>query len=57
MNVYVVRVFEQGIQQGRPLYVEARSALEAMNEVETRLGLEPVCATFDRDSGKMIVTF
>ncbi len=56
MNVYAVRVFQQGIQQGQPLHISARSAEEAINEVEARLGLEPACARIDKETGKMAVT-
>ena len=56
MNVYAVRVSKQGIQQGRPLYIPARSAQEALNEVEVRLGLKPPHASIDQETGKMTVT-
>jgi len=54
--VYAVRVFQQGIQQGQPLYISARSAEEALNEVEARLGLKPPNASIDKETGKMAVT-
>ena len=56
MNVYAVCVFQQGIQQGQPLHISARSAEAAMNEVEARLGLEPACTSIDKETGKMAVT-
>jgi len=56
MDVYAVRVFQQGIQQGQPLYISARSAEEALNEVEARLGLKPPNASIDKETGKMTVT-
>ncbi len=56
MHLYAVRVFVQGTQQGGPVFVTARSALDAMNEVEARLGLKPPSAYIDKDTGKMLVT-
>ena len=56
MRLYAVRVFVQGTQQGGLLFVTARSALDAMNEVETRLGLKPPSAYIDKETGKMLVT-
>ena len=55
MTVYAVRVFKQGVQQGSPLKVEAPAALEAMNEVEARLGLKPPRVSIDKSTGDMTV--
>ena len=54
MNVYAVRVFEQGIRRGRSIYVEAQSAREAIDEIEARLGLKPPSVSVDEDTGKMV---
>ena len=56
MKLYAVRVFKQGVQQGSPLNVEAPAALEAMNEVEARLGLRPPRVSVDKSTGKLTVT-
>jgi hypothetical protein len=56
MNVYAVRVYVLGIQQGGPLFAEARSASEAMDMVEEQLGLKPPSATIDVKTGKMSVS-
>jgi hypothetical protein len=54
-NVYAVRVFEHGVQRGVALRVPARSALEAMNQVESRLGLKPAMVRIDDETGRMTV--
>jgi hypothetical protein len=56
MYVYAVRVFVQGVQQGGPLFISARSAREAMDEVEVKMGLKPPCITIDKETGKMNIT-
>ena len=56
MKLYAVRVFKQGVQQGSPLKVEAPAALEAMNEVEARLGLKPPRVSVDKSTGELFVT-
>jgi hypothetical protein len=56
VNVYAVRVFKQGVQQGSPLNVEAPAALEAMNEVEARLGLKPPRVSVDKSTSELFVT-
>ena len=55
MNLYAVRVFFQGVQQGGVLYAKAGTALEAMNEVEARLGLRPPRVSIDKSTGDMAV--
>jgi hypothetical protein len=56
VKLYAVRVFKQGVQQRSPLNVEAPAALEAMNEVETRLGLRPPRVSVDKSTGELFVT-
>jgi hypothetical protein len=56
VKLYAVRVFRQGVQQGSPLNVEAPAALEAMNEVEARLGLTPPRVSVDKGTGELFVT-
>ena len=55
MPIYAVRIFVQGIQQGTPLLITARSAAEAMNEVEARLGLKPPTISVEQETGRLIV--
>jgi hypothetical protein len=55
MPIYAVRVFVQGIQQGKPLLISARSAVEAMNEVEARLGLTPPTVSVEQETGRLLV--
>jgi len=55
MNLYAVRVFFQGAQKGGVLYAKAGTALEAMNEVEARLGLKPPRVSIDKSTGDMTV--
>ena len=56
MKLYAVRVFKHGVQQGSPLKVEAPAVLEAMNEVEARLGLTPPRVSVDKSTGELFVT-
>jgi hypothetical protein len=56
MPIYAVRIFVQGIQQGTPLLVTARSAAEAMNEVEARLGLKPPTVGVEQETGRLMVS-
>jgi hypothetical protein len=53
MKIYAVRVFKQGTQQGRPINVEAHTALEAMDEVEAHLGLKKPVVSINQSTGKM----
>jgi hypothetical protein len=55
MPIYAIRVFVQGIQQGKPLLVNARSAAEAMDEVEARLGLTPPTVSIEQETGRLLV--
>jgi len=55
MPIYAVRIFVQGIQQGTPLLITARSAAEAMNEVEARLGLKPPTISVEQETGRLMV--
>jgi hypothetical protein len=55
MPIYAVRVFVQGIQQGKALLVNARSAAEAMDEVEARLGLTPPTVGIEQETGRLMV--
>ena len=55
MNLYAVRVFKRGVQEGGELYAKAKTALEAMNEVEARLGLKPPRVSVDKSTGDMLV--
>jgi hypothetical protein len=54
MPIYAVRIFVQGIQQGSPLLITARSAAEAMNEVEARLGLKPPSVGVEQETGRLM---
>jgi hypothetical protein len=53
MKIYAVCVFKQGTQQGRPINVEAHTALEAMDEVEARLGLKKPKVSINQSTGTM----
>ena len=45
----------QGNRIGKPLYADGNTALEAINTVESRLGLNAPQVSIDKATGKMVV--
>ena len=55
MNLYAVRVFKAGKQEGGVLKAMANTSLEACNAIEGKLGLKPPRVSVDKSTGEMMV--